>query len=594
MIRSCSARGGFNPTCRSMGMAARVLAGLIPLACCVAPMGGCTTIPPNCQFLTCTNHGQWRVDVVPESAITAYGQENVADSLTEPGGPAVDNDFPAADVFPSLPIEASSSDKVDPKKVDGFFLPGRPLGVHDFGWRAASQQPSEIHIHVEQAGTSALLSVTPPDLKLMRQLNWIGFQQMQAAFSGFIAASNGCWFVRRCEAELGPEFGKNLRDFWRQDVLRHASLHEFVADQLPQDIETIQYEKHGPDPVYPIIVNQTRMVVTAIEPQELLAITWGVDSVYLPNEEGQIRYGYSRSVSGGRTTIKVTRDAAGRASLFPRHTCGADSWLQAASSSEPTQAMLPYPAAWGTLLKNTFVPVYNLFDLHNPALLKDKAHSGKGDHCWDAHQYAQRLFLLAPMEYIKADKADKDGTDRSIRQFENESRSVYGPKDPLAQNPEEQLARQFVIVGCDAKASVHDVQLEWNKLLENAHRQSPLENLDGSADLLCAGYVHAVFGAKAYVELLETLSINGQAVESGVPRGETLGGVIAAYRSTHHEEQTSDPSMAAVELVRSSASIPGSGRIVLRFHTRDPAVLDEIVVRQGDAIRAVSLPEAVW
>jgi len=601
MTRSCSVRFAFSPAFGSMGMACRVWAALVPLMFGAVLLGGCASIPQNCQFLTCADRGQWRVDIVPESAITAYGQENVGDSPSEFGSPAVDKgslpDAVTADVFPSLPVGAESSDKVEPQRVDGFFLPGRPFGVADFAWRAASQQASEIHIHVEQAGTSALLSVAPADLKLMRQLNWVGFQRMQTAFSGFIAASNGCWFVSSCEAKLGPGFRRNLRDFWRQDVLPYARLPKFVTRLLSQDIETIQYAKpeHDPDPDQrnTIKPDRTRMVVSAIEPQELLTITWGVDSIYLPNEEGAIRYGYSRSVPGGRTTIKVTRDAAGWASLFPRHACGADSWLQAASGSEPTEALLPYPAAWGALLQNTFVPVYNLFDLHNPTLFADKARGG-GNHCWDAHQYAQRLFLLAPMEYIKADKADKAGTSRSIRQFENESRSVYGPKDPVSQNPEEQLARQFLIIGCGAKASVHDVQLEWNKLLENAHQQVPLANPAGSDELLCARYVHAAFGAKAYVELLETLSINGQAVEGGVPRGETLGGVIAAYWSTHHEEQTSDPSMAAVKLVRSTASIPGIGRIVLRFHTRDPAVLGEIVVRQGDAIWAVSVPEAVW
>ncbi|MBK6594270.1 MAG: hypothetical protein IPG23_17120 [Burkholderiales bacterium] len=128
--------------------------------------------------------------------------------------------------------------------------------------------------------------------------------------------------------------------------------------------------------------------------------------------------------------------------LYPAPGCGIADIPRKKPDPTPN-ATLPYSNNLRKLFTKWVMPVYNLFDLHNPYLLTAPERTGlEPTTCLDRARLAPPyLFLLTPSVYVKPDNW------YLIRQFETEG--------GLGSNVDEKdeykiLTRQFVILACDS------------------------------------------------------------------------------------------------------------------------------------------------
>jgi hypothetical protein len=550
-------------------------------------LGGCASFG-KCKTMTCAGDAAWKIDIVPATWITADGRE--------PQSGADANSSRGAYALPSLPPAGQTTGKIDKRELPNFFLSeDRAFEPRAFDWAAAEAPGSRIRIAIgleKTAPTAAFISVDSQSLSLIRRLDLQQLRELQNAFWADLESQNGCWFFRRCESDFGKDFRADLLSFWQDGVLRDAEVGAFANAQLQSEEGLISYSSTA-IPKIAMLKAHTTMVVTPILPEELVAITWGASSLYPPSQERTLADSYSRNVSGGSSLLRVTSNAEG-VGLFPRQQCNSNSLPQDKATDQATELFLPYPKEWARLLKELFIPVYNLFDLKSPRLLSSKTDTASLSNCRRDFTYAKHLFLLSPGEYIKADMG---GNADSFLQFENEARADSGSNDlKFERNVEQLLARQFLIMGCDS-SRLEDVNLEWNRILENAHHDIPKNNVDGAASQpgACGSFVHASFAGRGFVELRESVTVNGQLLEgeAGIPRGESLGEALVTYASLHGVIDLKSRLAKGLELVRRSTSIPDVASLSLRFHAIDAAALDQIVLKQGDRIHADSLPEGI-
>ena len=296
------------------------------------------------------------------------------------------------------------------------------------------------------------------------------------------------------------------------------------------------------------------------------------------------------------------------------------------------------------MLGRDFLPVYNLFDLHNPLLLtapnvltpppvQTTAPLSSPPACPDATRSAPKyLYLLKPGRYIKPDMGDPpSGYDA---QFETEART-----DPHEKSNEsvKLLARQFILMACDTP-TYEAISQEWNRLLETAMATTPMtvtsntvttvsgvppltlthvetktditgtattltprnsvcHVLPGNPDFISTvPYVHGLFAGKSFVEMRNHFSFNGHPVEEGARLNETLGQALAANAGAHvnmADRPGQEPLLRWWRPPHPSRMTLGTNTLEILFDTTSSTVLDQAVLREGDELYVRSIWAAV-
>jgi hypothetical protein len=493
-------------------------------------------------------------DVVPPGWITPDG--NAGGTYT------FGSDSKAlAFIFPSMPLgeEARGSLHVsipDFLGQNGWFRGG----VFAFA-TAPAAQPT-IEISTARSDSAIVIDIDASSMSQILRLDLDRFRKLQAAYVGWLLGQSGC--LTDC---FSPAAAEALRAFWKNHVLRDASFRQFAARYLnPPAPETLT-------------ARDTTMFATRISPRQQLSVTWGNQNFYPDTSdtggEAALRTSYSRTTSGGNTRLQILV-VAGRTRLYPARSCASVDIKRERPNPTP-HATLPYPPEFRKLFPKWFMPIYNLFDLHNPYLLTAPERTNDDPTtCGDRARRAPRhLFLLTPAYYVKPDNWKGTG------QFETEG--SIGRGDDVA----EQfllLTRQFVILACD-RADPSAVADEWHRMLDAA-----AGNDRGHG--ACGRYLHGVFSAKTFVELKNHFSLDGRAVEDGVVHFTGLGQAVGPSLASRLNVEAVPGSKPLLHLLRAvPAESPNPRRVLLRFYTTISDVLDEAAVLEGDDIHAISVPE---
>lgn len=499
-------------------------------------------------------------DVVPPSWITADGK---------PGGvyPS-EEDRATAFAFPSLPwdrgaslalrdVEAPNLFRSDVRFKDGVFVQP-PSSEFD--------QAIEIHSASAAATSGLVINIDAASMAAIRRLDLRGFQRLQAAWLGWLRAQTSCW-AADC---FSSAFAHNLVVFWRKYVLSEARFARFADIYLNlRKPEIVQYK------------DSTAMFATRIYPRQQLAITWGNQNFYPElatkgaGASATVASSYSRTTSGGSTRLQIVSDRGMR--LYPPRNCRIEG--ESGFDSVLKDVATPYPDGFKNMFGKWFVPVYNLFDLHNPQLLTAvKNATGDQLRCPDGARAAPRyLFLLAPSVYVKPDTLDK------ISQFETEGRLGSG-EDP--QSSYNLLTRQFVILACNT-SDIAAVRDEWRRMLDTA-AGTPRDH--GA----CGNFFHGVFSGKSFVELRNHFSIDGRLVEDGALSLTTIGqasGAVLGARMNVEGVPGAKPLLDLWRVPPGNQDSRATQRLHIRFYTTMSDVLDEITIVEGDDIHAISIPE---
>jgi hypothetical protein len=494
-------------------------------------------------------------DVVPPGWITADG--------TVSGAYTLGNDSKALSfIFPSLPF-AREAGRALHVSIPDFLSPDGRFRGGTFVFTTVPDVQPAIEIATARADGLIVIDIDASSMSQILRLDLDRFRKLQAAYSGWLLGPNIC--LTDCVSLTAAEA---LRAFWKNHVLREADFRQFAARYL--------------NPPAPVTLSafDTKMFATRIAPRQQLSITWGSNNFYpdTANNGGDsaaVRTSYSRTTSGGNTRLQII-DGAGRLRLYPAVGC-ATADVPREKPDVPSTATRPYSDDLQKLFPKWIMPIYNLFDLHNPYLLTGPARTDLDPTaCRDRTRRAPRhLFLLTPGAYVKPDNW------KHIGQFETEG----GLGSSVDRKDEYQiLTRQFVILACDS-ADWRDVADEWRRLLASARGD------DGRRGA-CGAYLHGVFAAKSFVELRNRFNLDGRAVEDGVVHFAGIGQALAPSLGARLNAEAAPGSKPLLHLLRAlPAQSPNPRRVLLHFYTTMSDVLDHAAVLEGDDIHAISVPE---
>ena len=345
------------------------IAALTPPALSAAPTGGSK-----------------QYDVIPTSWITYDGDR---DHAVNRAAKAESTAF----VFPSL-ASGGLTDAMPTAIFPNFFKPDNPFDEKVFGWSEFPDSKQSIQLKILRAKNAARIDIDidSQSMSQIRQLTWKEFRQLQKAFRHWLFKKSDCGFFVDCESSFGDGFRDSLISLWKNNALERATYERFSGAYLGASPITYSGNYDVIKQDHPI------MYATRIERRQQITITWGGENLYpVPTGIGD---GYARATSAGHTDLRIVQDHGMR--LFPAVPCGMQSFGQ---DSPSTGLLLPYRKEWASLLDRLFIPIYNIFDLHNRQLLTiSQTRPSKPTDCPDNTAKAPPyLFLLSPGSYIKAD-----------------------------------------------------------------------------------------------------------------------------------------------------------------------------------------------
>jgi hypothetical protein len=492
-------------------------------------------------------------------------------------------DGKTAYVFPSLYGSYQAKDLEF--TLPNFFRANNRFRTPDTPFRWSSWSGEDVVLTVSRIGAQSDVGISAKasSISAIRRLGWEQFQHLQKAFRHWLCRRSVSWFFDDCESKFTNLQG-NLTKIWREHFLADAQFIQF-ADAYLNTAKPREILYDGSSGVF--IHDATRMFATRVVPGQTLVVTWGNGNFYPPRAGLQ---GYSRITSGGQTELRVVADEGMR--LYPAYACE----MAAGPQNQETNAndgLLPFPPRWVSLFSREFLPVYNIFDLHNTTLLHNSPLDPPA--CPDGINRTppaapRYFFLLTPANYLKADAGTATA---DIARFENEARFVFLPNPSNADDRDDinMLARQFLLIGCDSP-DLSTLNREWSHILEAAFAALPNASLGGPiSDQACGGYVNGLFAGKSFVESRNHFSINGHPVEPEA-NPETLGEVLAKPPLAAHLNRVHPPDAhPLVEVVRLPDREPASGTMRIRFYTTMKQVLDQAYVLEGDEIHADSISE---
>jgi hypothetical protein len=488
-------------------------------------------------------------DVVPPSWITADGKADASQ--------ADQADATTAYVFPSR-------DASDPDDQDGLknqTIPG-VLGSNAFNggpYQFVRGSSQVVQINTSGSGPDLVISIDGGSLTQIRRLDWTSFRALQEGYLSWLSNHSFCWpslcFTDKLES--------GLRKFWKDDVLgSSAQFATFASGHLARKAP------------FTVASGGLTMYATRLHPRQELSITWGLVNFYPEYAQGgsalDFTTSYSRVTAGATTHVPLTTDSEGRTLLFPAGSCG-PSGESVSAPAPDSAAFLPYPdSVRNGRVGKKFLPIYNLFDLHNPRLLRpvDKGCSGIP---------ARYLFLFSPSVYVKPDTADMDA------QYDLEAR--HGNDD--AGEESLLLGREFFIVGCKTDATTA-LQNEWQRIVAGT------DPSDGPNS--CGLYVNGAISGKTFVEIRNGISVDGRPIPEGILDSSTIGQAVAPALGVRLNTAAAPGSAPLVDLWRASgarddASVPA--RIRIRFYTVMRKVLDQSQALEGDDYHVISVSKSI-
>lgn len=496
-------------------------------------------------------------DVVPPGWITPDGNARDASTVGTDGKAL-------AFVFPSLLLDQKATE------VSNFSIPDFLVG--DSGFRGgtfhyapAAEAQSAIEIATVRSRNAIVIDIDDTSMSRILRLPLDRFRRLQAAYTA--------WLFRHCSYSahcFSPTAGEALRGFWKNGVLREASFRQFAARNL------------SPSRPVKVTARHTTMFATRISPRQQLSVTWGNQNFYPDTSdtgaaEAELAWSYSRTTSGGNTRLPLFEDAKGMR-LYPALNCSSVDIKREKPDPTPN-ATLPYPdEPFRKLFPKWFMPIYNLFDLHNPYLLTapERTNDEPATCSDEVRKAPPNLFLLTPAYYVKPDNW------KGIGQFETEGGigSSVGKEEQFLL-----LTRQFVILACD-KDDQNTVADEWLRMLDAAAGKDR-----GHGN--CGPYLHGVFSAKTFVELRNRFSLDGRSVEDGVLPYTGIGHAVGPSLGARLDGEVGPNSKPLLQLLRAlpTAASPNPHRMLLRFYTTMSDVLNQAVVLEGDDIHAISVQE---
>jgi|SRR5271166_2456055 len=231
-----------------------------------------------------------------------------------------------------------------------------------------------------------------------------------------------------------------------------------------------------------------------------------------------------------------------------------------ADAADQDKTLTPYPARMQLMFGNWFIPIYNLFDLHNPVLLTAGKITKGQIACPDRSRPAPNyLFLLAPSDYVKPDTVDQ------ISPFETEGRRGAGED----KQDSYLLLTQFVILACNT-SDIAAVKDEWERMMDTA-AGTPRKH--GA----CGNFIHGVFSGKSFVELRNRFSIDGRIMEDGVLNLTTIGQASGDSLGARMNVESAPGARPLIELWRvpvRNQDNRTAQRLLIRFFTTNSDVLD--------------------
>jgi hypothetical protein len=371
-------------------------------------------------------------DVIPPRWITASGAPY---NLGEDDPPAT------AFVFPSVYEGATFSyATIGPF---AFFDRRNHFKSKPFSWPPLNS-PNPIKLTVTRTGDMATLEMDKDSVRLVRGLTWEQFGLFQGAFVHWLFDNSNCGLFVNCNKRFEPRFRRTLISWWKE-VLKDATFEEFAEHRLRESVSRsaeIKYEDYGT--IGGLKSLKIAMRAQLISAGETLAVAWGSSAVFPYAGAQGVSGGYTRPAVGAISELRIalSRD---RLRLLPELASPLLPISQD-NSSPGSPSLLPFRAEWAGLIGGNdnprkspvFIPIYNMFDLRDKRLL-----------CDDSFSAPPYLFLLTPEHYVKADT----GPGRNqIAQYTTDGRTGVEPTG-LKANAAAQLARHFLIIGCDTPDS---------------------------------------------------------------------------------------------------------------------------------------------
>ena len=514
---------------------------------------GCVSTGSDVPTVTSFTDSIAQFDVVPPSWITADGRSLEMAAGSETAGVAF--------AFPSLPAVRESRLPIH-ADLAGFFRPNSWFRDGTFVRLPASETEQPIEIRTARLDLNLVVDIDAASMAQILRLDWKRFQGLQAAYLAWLYAQSSCWSVE-C---FSNEAALQLRLLWRNHVLKEATFGRFAANYL-----------NPPPPVPLKSKDGGNMFATRIYARQQLAITWGNQNLYAirPPETATLDNSYSRITSGGTTRLQIVSDNGLR--LFPTSSCRI---RETSEGSAPAnhKGTPPFPDSFKTMFGRWFMPIYNLFDLHNPRLLTGVSPKADRFLCPDTTRAAAPyLFLLTPSYYVKPDTVDE------ITGTETEAR-LSAKIDPTEEYLP--LTRQFVLLACNVSDS-SAVADEWKRMLNAASGSDPGHGR-------CGQYIHGLFAGKTFVELRNRFSIDGRLVEDGVLHFSTVGQALGPSLGTRANVEAAPGSGPLLDLWRASPwreNASNQRRVRVRFFTTMTDILDQAIVLEGDDIHVISISE---
>jgi len=385
-------------------------------------------------------------------------------------------------------------------------------------------------------------------------LSWPQFRKLETGFNRWLC---GHYFVfDNCAAWFADDFQENVATFWKL-VLKDADFSEFAEQYLNESSKrnsTVAFD------------DEISMNATQIGPGEVLSISWGITAAY-PELGSGLSSGYARPSMGGTTQLSISdRDGLRLlpATVFGDLPQSEDKTLHGNDKNYE----LPFKPQWASLFGGSppvFLPIFNMFDLHDPRLLRDKTGHAPS-----------RLFLLSPGIYTKADSGPYP---LNIAQYTTDARTQGKAEKPFIEA--RQLARRFLLIGCVAV----DIKCPEDELA--ALRSQAVAALSNGPAVGQPTYAVGAFANQTFVEVRYHISINGRPREVAVLAGETWGSIVATWMLSGVNRTGSRSSGPILEIRRTMQDDDAPSQTMrIRFYTTDRAVMDEAEAFEGDEFYA--------
>ncbi len=490
--------------------------------------------------------GETAHDVIPENWITHNG--------------SVPNEAPKKKLI-ILPSQPTTGKPVR-YPAPGFLARGNRLKTDWFQFRTLAGGTGQIDVTRTDSKSLALgISIGPETQKVVRGMEWIEFQKVQAKFEEFLFEKSACKCIclfhsRTPRQRFGEGYERQLREFW-VECLKGSSYNSFAEEEkkkLFKDFPQLPPDESG------------RMGVIPLFPAMRLSIHWGATAVY-PTGTGT-DYIYSRQTVGGNMGLQINErkktTILGNGRGWSMKTVHPNQGTLGETPPDPPVPVRPLP--YGHKLEKEVAA--KLVTVDNPFDLRQKG--GESFRHFDGSTASKlRMYLLVPLEYTKPDFAKSGVSEMRSAQLAHESRAV---DDKGATPKPESFARRFLV---------------WHDSATDLKLVTP--SFSSIEAIKAWTYPALSFGNQTWVEAELAISLNGTHVE-WVPVGSTFHDVVqteASWLLTHPPATPPSTPMLTLfrnKMIATNEPIISGNATQLRFWVVPPDFFELTEVHPGDAL----------